>query len=280
MSVVTAAWLAEHLDEVIVADVRWAMAGPPGRERYAQGHIPGAYFVDLDVDLSAPDTPGGRHPLPPSETFAAMLSRVGYDGTRRIVAYDDRNGAVAARLWWMLRYFGLEEGAVLDGGLQAWTAAGGALSTEAPAPVGIVPPTLLRRDELVVNADDVASRGDDVLLLDARSGPRFRGEEEPIDPRAGHIPGAVSAFWEGNLDGDAMASEATLRERYAGLGLDVKRPVVVYCGSGVTACHDLLALSMIGRHDARLYVGSWSDWSSDANRPCATGASSPNTEER
>lgn len=266
----TAEWLLEHLDEVIIADVRWAMSGPRGRERYAEGHIPGAYFVDLDADLSAAGAPGGRHPLPSANTFAAMLSRIGYDGSRRIVAYDDRHGAVAARLWWMIRYFGLEDGAVLDGGLDAWTAAGGELTPEVPAAVDTPHPTLTRRSELVASAEDVAHRPDDLLLLDARSEARYRGDEEPIDPRAGHIPGAVSAFWQGNLDGETMASEATLRRRYQDLGLG-EGPVTAYCGSGVTACHDLLALSLIGRDDARLYVGSWSDWSSDPQRPCATG---------
>jgi len=271
MALVSAAWLADHLDEVIVADVRWSMTGPSGRDLYREGHIPGAHFVDLDEDLSNPAAPGGRHPLPRPDYVASMISRIGYDGARRIVAYDDRHGAVAARLWWTLRYFGLAECALLDGGLQAWLDDGGGLSTDVPAPSDATVPMLSPRLEMTVQASDVATRGEDVLLLDARSGPRFRGEEEPIDSRAGHIPGAVNAHWEDNLENGRMASPEALEKRYSALGLTSERAVIAYCGSGVTACHDLLALSLIGRDDARLYVGSWSDWSSDPNRPGATG---------
>lgn len=271
---VSVTWLAEHLGDadVIVVDCRWSLA-ESGRDAYAEGHIPGAFFADLDVDLSAPRGMGpGRHPLPAAEAFGAFLGRLGVTPSSTVVGYDAMGGAIAARLWWLLRYFGHGGGRVLDGGWPAWLEAGHPTTTAVPLAHDGAAPPLEARPDMVVDADGVAGRAPATLLLDARATPRYEGREEPVDPRAGHVPGARSAPFTGNLDGGHMRPVDDLRAHYAALGLGPATPVVAYCGSGVTACHDLLALALLGRDDARLYPGSWSDWSADPTRPVATGS--------
>lgn len=260
-------WLAAHRDDAIVVDVRWYLSPVQrGRDAYASGHIAGAFFVDLDNELASPPDRGpGRHPLPSVATFTRVLSRIGAQRDSLVVAYDDAGGAIAARMWWLMRYHGLDGGRVLDGGLAAWIAAGGAMTTEVPADVDAPPLVLAVRRDMVVDADAVAARSADTLLIDARAPERYRGEQEPVDPRAGHIPGAVNHPWQDNLIEGRLRDPGALRKHYdAG-----ERPLIAYCGSGVTACHDLLALAVAGRPDAKLYEGSWSDWSGDPSRPIA-----------
>jgi len=269
-------WLvANHADpNVIVVDCRWYLDGKEARHVYEGGHIPDALFVDVDEELAGPvreDGRGGRHPLPDLDAFAATLSRLGVRPESMVVAYDDRSGAIAARMWWMLRYVGHSGGRVLDGGIDAWKAAGQPLATKPHTPDTAPLLTLTPHPEMVVKAAEVAARPASCCLIDARAPERYAGEHEPIDPRAGHIPGAQSLPWAGNLTEDGLfADRSALEARYA--QATTAEDVVAYCGSGVTACHDLLALALIGRDDARLYVGSWSDWSSDPNRPVATGS--------
>jgi len=267
-------WLAAHLTDpgLRVADVRWSLTGRPGRERYADGHVPGAVFLDADGELSSPGEGPGRHPVPTAAKLAAVLGRAGIGDDHVVVAYDDAGGSIAARLWWLYRHFGHGGAcAVLDGGIGAWTDAGLALTTDAPVhPAATWTPGETADD--LVGTDEVAALAHgEAVLLDARAGERYRGETEPIDPRAGHIPGAVSAPFAANLGPDGrFLPPDVLRARYASLGA-ADRPVVAYCGSSLSATHDLLALELAGIDDARLYEGSWSDWSSDPIRPAATG---------
>jgi thiosulfate/3-mercaptopyruvate sulfurtransferase len=268
-------WLAAHRTDprLRIADVRWSLSGPPGRERYATGHIPGAVFLDADGELSSPGEGPGRHPIPSSAKLAAILGSCGIGDEHVVVAYDDAGGSIAARLWWLFRHYGHDGAcAVLDGGIGAWTDAGEPLVTEAPAhpPAEWTPGDA--RDDALDAATLTGLMDGDLLLLDARAGERYRGETEPIDPRAGHIPGALSAPWSANLgpDGRFLSAEV-LQERYGSLGAG-ERPIVAYCGSSLSASHDLLALELAGIDGARLYEGSWSDWSSDPSRPVATGA--------
>lgn len=267
-------WLAAHLTDpaVRVADVRWSLAGPSGAQRYARGHIPGAIFLDADQDLGAPGEGPGRHPIPAPASLARVLGGAGIGDEHAVVAYDDTGGSIAARLWWLFRHYGHDgDCAVLDGGITAWTDAGLALSSDpAQHPPATWTPGEARED--VVGADEVAAlTGSGTVLLDARAVERYRGEAEPIDPRAGHIPGAVSAPFADNLDanGRFLAPDA-LRRRYSALGA-ADHPVVAYCGSGLSATHDLLALKLAGIDGGSLYEGSWSDWSSDPSRRAATG---------
>ena len=276
--VVDAAWLARNLEhpDLVVADVRWSVGAPEaGRAAYESGHIPGAVFVDLDADLSAGAGDGkrGRHPLPASGAFAAAMSGRGIGDDNVVVAYDDAKGSVAARLWWMLDVLG-HRAAVLEGGIASWT---GPLETEVPDRTAATFSEKPWPSDAVAYADAVAEaveRG--VPVIDARAPERFRGEEEPVDPRAGHIPGAVNVAWAGNVDGDGRLDQpAKLLDRFAAAGVPVEqndddRPIV-YCGSGVTACHDVLAMRVAGLPTPRLFVGSWSEWSSDPERPVATG---------
>jgi thiosulfate/3-mercaptopyruvate sulfurtransferase len=256
-----------------VVDVRWYL-GQPGRGRaaYDQGHVPGALFLDLDDDLSAHGGPG-RHPLPDPAAFAARLGEFGIGSRHTVVAYDDAGGWVAARLWWMLDNLGHESAAVLDGGLPAWLAAGHPITTATPG----WPPARLdvaERWTRVVDRDEVRGRLGSIVLLDARGGARYRGETEPIDPVAGHIPTAVSAPYESNLGPDGrFLPPDELARRFRALAADgpESADVVTSCGSGTSACHHALAMRVAGLPDPLLYVGSWSDWST-AGYPVATGA--------
>jgi thiosulfate/3-mercaptopyruvate sulfurtransferase len=267
---VTAAWLLEHADDpaVRIADTRWYLADPTGgHAAYHEGHIPDAVYVSLDHHLSAPEGPG-RHPLPDREDFAVCMGSLGFGDDHLVVAYDDRGGAIAARLWWMLRDIGHDRVAVLDGGIQAWTASGGDLETEPPSPV---PATMTVRAPLTTQIDreTLRQRLGTIPLIDARAPDRYRGETEPIDPVAGHIPTARNAPYEGNLNEDlTFADAAELRHRFESLGAGDE--TVVYCGSGVTACHGILAMTVAGLPEPTLYPGSWSDWSTSRG-PVATG---------
>jgi thiosulfate/3-mercaptopyruvate sulfurtransferase len=258
---------------VTLLDVRWKLAGPPGRDLYQQGHIPGAVFTDLDRDLAAAPGPGGRHPLPVAADFTAAMRRAGVSGDRLVVVYDDADSTAAARAWWLLRYFGHPAVRVLDGGFRAWTAGGYPVEPGAvrPGPPGDF---TARPGQLpLLDADAAAGLARTGLLLDARAGERYRGESEPVDPVAGHIPGAVSAPTSENVNPDGtFRSAAELTARFRGLGATGERPVAAYCGSGVTAAHEVLALTLAGI-PAALYAGSWSEWITDPTRPVATGPS-------
>jgi thiosulfate/3-mercaptopyruvate sulfurtransferase len=265
--VVDAAWLSEHRGEVIVADVRWYLDGRSGRDAYDGGHVPGALFVDLDEWLAAHGAPdAGRHPLPEPEHFARGMAQLGIGDDDAVVAYDDAGGVMAARLVWMLRATG-HPAALLDGGLAAWE---GPLETVAASrPPARFTPASWPPGRLA-SIDDAADPRN--VVLDARQRERYLGEEEPVDPRAGHIPGARSLPARENLDetGRFLPVEA-LRERLTAAGAGAGVSVVSYCGSGVTACHTLLAMEHAGLGPGRLFPGSWSQWSSDPSRPAATG---------
>ncbi len=265
MSLISVGDLADRIDTVRVCDVRWYLGDPDrGRREYLAGHIPGAVFVDLETRLSGPAGPG-RHPLPTPGEFVADLGRWGITPDTPVVAYDSAGGAYAARLWWMLRSIGHEPVAVLDGGLQAWIESGRSLSRETPIldPTDYpVPPgwTGVVGREVVVAGE--------ATLIDARAKERYRGEIEPVDPRAGHIPGAINLPYTGNLDpAGRFLSAEMLATRFGGVGPEP----IVYCGSGVTACHNLLAMELAGIGDALLYEGSWSDWSSHPDLPIEIG---------
>ncbi|MDL9937295.1 sulfurtransferase [Gordonia sp. ABSL1-1] len=255
----------------VVLDVRWALDLPDGRVDYRQGHLPGAVYVDLDTELAAaPAAELGRHPLPDVETLTTAARRWGIDDGDTVVVYDGASNQSAARAWWLLRWAGLADVRILDGALPAWRAAGLPLSTDEVTPTpGQV--TLQTGSLGVLDVDEVAGFPASGVLLDARASERFTGEVEPIDPKAGHIPGAVSAPNAGSLRPDGtFESPATLRARFAELGVAEGVPVAAYCGSGVTAAHLVAALSLAG-FDARLYPGSFSQWSG-LDRPVAVGA--------
>jgi thiosulfate/3-mercaptopyruvate sulfurtransferase len=252
----------------VLADVRWYADGRSAREEFFRAHIPGAVFVDLDTALAGPPSPAeGRHPLPDPDAFAAAIGRLGIGDDDAVLAYDDAGGVIAARLVWMLRALG-HDAALLDGGLGAWP---GSLAH------GAEPPRAAKRftakpwpSDRLASAADAANPG--TIKLDARDGQRFRGEVEPIDARAGHIPGAKSFPCRDNLaDDGGLLPDETLRARLDSLGVDRDAAIVSYCGSGVTACHNLLVLERLGYTRARLYPGSWSQWCSDPERPVATG---------
>ncbi|GAA4005438.1 sulfurtransferase [Streptomyces plumbiresistens] len=256
----------------VVLDVRWALGDPHGRDHYAEGHIPGAVHVDLDTELAAPPSPeGGRHPLPRIADLQDAARRWGITQDRRVVVHDDLGNTAAARAWWLLRYAGLAQVTLLDGALGAWRAAGLPLESGIPAdpPPGDV---VLKPGALpVTDADGAAELAVSGLLLDARAAERYRGEVEPVDARAGHIPGAVSAPTGENLaaDGTFLPPEA-LRERFGEKGAAGASRIGVYCGSGVTAAHQIAALELAG-FEAVLFPGSWSAWSADPARPTAKG---------
>jgi thiosulfate/3-mercaptopyruvate sulfurtransferase len=270
--------LAEKLGapDWVIVDTRFELAAPDaGRRAYAAGHIPGAVYAHLDEDLAGPVSANtGRHPLPDADTLAAKLGAWGVDRSTQLVAYDDSGGAYAARLWWLARWLGHDAVAVLDGGWSKWRALGLPEQIEVPAPrVRRFEPGLRPQRAIDVNALALVLASNDVLLLDARGAPRFRGEVEPLDARAGHVPGARNHPYMENLGPDGRFLDAsTLRARYAArLGDRTPGEVVCMCGSGVTACHDLLAMEHAGMQGARLYVGSWSEWIRDPRRPIALG---------
>jgi thiosulfate/3-mercaptopyruvate sulfurtransferase len=303
----------------VMLDVRWRLGGPSGRDLYAQGHIPGAVFADLDRDLAAAPGRGGRHPLPAEADFQEAMRRLGVSDGRPVVVYDDADSTAAARAWWLLRYFGHPDVRVLDGGFRAWTAAGRPAEAGEPGPAagraaaagpGDAAPGSAARGDFtarpgqlpLMDAAAAAALARYGILLDARSAERYRGEVEPVDPVAGHIPGAVSAPTAQNVNPDGTFRPASeLAARFAALGIPASvapvrpapaapaataapdataslvttgsRPapgVGVYCGSGVTAAHEVLALALAGI-PAALYAGSWSEWITDPRRPVATG---------
>lgn len=271
----TVAELAELLGSgrpPVLLDVRWALGDPYGRDHYADGHIPGAVYVDLDTELAAPPSPeGGRHPLPDFAELQESGRRWGIGDGRSVVVYDDLGNTAAARAWWLLRYAGVTEVTLLDGALGAWRTAG--LPLESGIPADPAPgDVVLRADALpVTDADGAAELAVSGLLLDARAGERYRGEVEPVDPRAGHIPGAVSAPTGENLAADGtFLSPELLRKRFEERGAGDATRIGVYCGSGVTAAHQIAALEIAG-FEATLFPGSWSAWSADPARPAATG---------
>jgi thiosulfate/3-mercaptopyruvate sulfurtransferase len=250
-----------------VLDVRYRLGGPPGAQEYARGHVPGAAYVDLESALASTPGPGGRHPLPEVTAFERAMRAAGVRADLPVVVYDDWAGRAAARCWWMLRWAGHEDVRVLDGGWSAWVVAGHEQSTASDLPE---PGTFTARPGRlpVLAADDVLGLAERGVLIDARDPERFRGEVEPVDPVAGHIPGAVNVPTGDNLTEDGrFRPPEELRALYAtALG----REAAVYCGSGVTAAHDLLAMAVAGI-DASLYPGSWSEWVADPERPVATG---------
>ena len=268
-------------EAVLIVDCRFDLADPGKGERaYVEGHIPGATYAHLDRDLADLSRQGeglGRHPLPDAQAFAASLSRWGWRPELLVVAYDDAGGALAAaRLWWLLRLAGIERAAVLDGGYAAWLGAGLAVDQAPPArEAGPVQPMHFAAAQTVGHEDLLRNLADPrLLLLDARNAPRYRGEVEPIDPVAGHVPGALNRPFSDNFAADGrFKSPAELREEFAAL-LGSRDParVVHMCGSGVTACHNLLAMEYAGLAGARVYAPSWSGWIGDASRPVATGA--------
>jgi thiosulfate/3-mercaptopyruvate sulfurtransferase len=275
-TLITTDELARHLDDPqwIVCDCRHDLADyEAGRREYARAHIPGARFLHLDEDLSGPKTGlNGRHPLPHPTTFALRLGALGIDSGKQVIAYDASGGCFAARLWWMLRWSGHSTVAVLDGGWQAWTSGNHPVTAEEPRfqPATY---TLRLRPNLAVDAAYVDAHRIDpaVALIDARAADRFRGENETLDPVAGHIPGATNRFFRSNLEasGAFKTADALKREFADVLGARSPAAVVHQCGSGVTACHNLLAMEHAGLAGSRLYPGSWSEWVSDPSRPVA-----------
>lgn len=267
---ITAGALVELLDKredgPTVLDVRWELGSGAMREEYLKGHLPGAAFVDLDVDLSDAPGAGGRHPLPRADTFAAAMRATGVRNRLPVVVYDGATSMSAARAWWLLRYFGHREVSVLDGGLAAWIDAGG--------PIEIGQPVIERGDFVAVSggmplldADAAASLASHGVLIDARAPERFAGRHEPIDPVAGHVPGAVNRPTTLNVDGAGrFVDPHQLKDAFASLGVGPGVEVGAYCGSGVTAAHEVLALELAG-YRAALYGGSWSEWITDPNRP-------------
>ncbi len=270
---VSAAWLLAHArDEgVRIVDLRWYLKGKRGADEYGAGHLPGAVFLDLESDLTAPAGPG-RHPIPGAEQLTRAMRLAGVNAGDHVVVYDDAGGSIASRLWWLLRRHGHDRVSVLDGGLAAWTSAGGPLTTDPIAPptgnFQAGPPS---PEWPVIDKHAVRDRSKDALLLDARSADRYRGDSEPVDARPGHVPGAKSAPWSDNVKEGRFLAKEELHARYAALGAREASSVIAYCGSGVTACHDILALELAGFPHATLYEGSWSDWARDESLPAAQG---------
>jgi thiosulfate/3-mercaptopyruvate sulfurtransferase len=259
----------------VLLDVRWRLGGPPGIDGYRAGHLPGAVFVDLDTQLASPPGDGGRHPLPDTAVFEDAMRAAGVRDDAAVVVYDEADATAAARAWWLLRFHGHPDVRVLDGGLRAWTSAGLPVSTThvGPEPGDF---TARPRQLPVLDAAGAAEITRSGILLDARAPARYRGETEPVDPVAGHIPGALSSPSAANVAADGTFLPADeLRTRFASLGVAVgqngsAQRVGTYCGSGVVAAHEVLALELIGV-PAALYAGSWSDWITDPYRPVATG---------
>lgn len=275
---------AQHLERLVstghcvVVDCRFDLSSPQkGLQEYLDGHIPAARHADLDTDLAAEVTPSsGRHPLPEAAAFAGFLSRAGWDSSKLLVAYDGCSNAFAARLWWLMQYFG-QRAALLDGGLAAWTGVGLPLQQGMVAVKPTDRPALIAQTNLVVAVTEVLDslEGNRLTLVDARSPERYAGEIEPLDAVAGHIPGAINRPLGLNLDERGQFKPAaTLRaEIRAQLNAQPPQSVVHYCGSGVTACHNQFAMQLAGLGSTRVYAGSWSEWSRDASRPVASGRS-------
>ncbi|MBN9357040.1 sulfurtransferase [Herbaspirillum huttiense] len=269
---------AQYLN-IVVVDCRHDLTNPAyGREAYAAGHLPQARFAHLDELLSGPKTDAagrfhGRHPLPDRQQFVQAMRELGINNDTQVVAYDAHGGMYAARLWWLLRWIGHSDVAVLDGGMAAWQALGETLTSETPAPAA--PGNIQDLSSLVKTVDAQALldnlKSQTLQVVDARAPDRFRGENETIDAVGGHIPGAKNRFFKDNLQADGHFKSATqLREEWLSVVGD-PQAAVMQCGSGVTACHNLLALEVAGLPGAHLYPGSWSEWSSDPQRPVATG---------
>ncbi len=268
---------------VALIDCRFDLAAPDaGRQAYLRGHIPTARYLDLNRDLSSPVSAGsGRHPLPAPARLAARLGELGIGDGTQVIAYDEANGAFAARVWWLLRWLGHPEVAVLDGGLKAWVAGGGRLESGEPSAAAPLPaaerftPRVDQRAVLTTAELIEALKDPRRLLVDARAPERFAGTVEPLDPVAGHVPGAVNHPFSANLSGDGhLLPPAELKRRWqARLAGIAPEEVIAMCGSGVTACHHLLAMEMAGLHGAKLYAGSWSEWIRDPERPVARGSS-------
>jgi len=273
-ALVSTEWLSGRLGDegVRIVDVRWYLdKSRRGQDAFAAGHVPGAVFLDLDRDLSAPVSgpERGRHPWPSEELVSRVMGKAGIGPGTQVVAYDDQAGAIAARLWYVLRAHGHDAVALLDGGWAKWVGEGRPVETAVAEPKPATFVARLRPERIVTKADVAAGLP---LVIDARATPRYAGESEPIDSRAGHIPGATNAPYALNLTTDAFPvfrPPAELRARYEALGVGREEPVV-YCGSGVTACHDLVALHVAGL-SGRLYPGSWSEWSADPALPVETG---------
>jgi thiosulfate/3-mercaptopyruvate sulfurtransferase len=267
--------LLDGAEPPTVLDVRWRLGGPPGRLAYDDFHVPSAVYLDLDTDLAAPPGPGGRHPLPSAGQLQAVLRAAGVRQDHLVVVYDDRDGSVAARAWWLLRWAGHTPVRVLDGGFTRWHDEGLPVTPEVPEPApGDV---VVRPGHMpVLEADEAAALARSGVLLDARAPERYRGDVEPVDPRAGHIPGARNAPFAGHTGEDGRwQPAAALAERFAALGVAPGVPVGAYCGSGVTAASVVFAMEVAGvrtaDHPAALYAGSWSQWCTDPARPVATG---------
>jgi thiosulfate/3-mercaptopyruvate sulfurtransferase len=277
-TVVSTDQLAQHLDDPdwIIFDCRFTLSNAgAGATAYRQGHIPGARYVHLDDDMSSPVTASsGRHPLPGVKLFSEKLSRWGVDGSKQVVVYDDSFGSMAVKMWWLLRWLGHDKVALLDGGLPKWLKEKRAMTAELPV---LIPENFVAhvRDELLVDAAEVdfSRRERCSILIDARPEQRFSGEREPLDKVAGHIPGAINWVFEENLDFDGTYLPAEeLKEAYLKLLHGIKPDHVIHtCGSGVTACHNMLAMEIAGLPGSKLYAGSWSEWITDPARPVATG---------
>jgi thiosulfate/3-mercaptopyruvate sulfurtransferase len=276
-TLISADELAARLDDCVVVDCRHDLTDPDsGPAAWSVGHLPGAFFLHQDFDLAGPKNGrNGRHPLPDRETLRRKLESIGLADGRQLVAYDDSGGAFAVRLWWLVRWLGHPEAAVLDGGIQAWRKAGYPVDRETPEPT--YAGKLTTRAPLVSQVDSeavlAAMQNRDRLIVDARTPERFRGEVEPFDPVAGRIPGAINRPLQRNLrpDGRFKPAEALREEYLALLGGRDPATLIHQCGSGVTACHNLLAMEMAGLHGGALYPGSWSEWCADPARPIATG---------
>lgn len=275
-AIVSKRWLLARMFEpdMVIVDCRFQLGQPEaGYQAYLEAHIPGAVYLDLEQDLSGPVGPhGGRHPLPDNDAFVRTLRKAGIGNDSRVVAYDDQGGAMASRLWWMLRYMGHESVYVLEEGFHSWQQAGFPVTAER----NVVVPAYFEpnpQPDMIVDAAQVKAklRKEGVVLIDSREAPRYRGETEPIDASAGHIPGAANLFWKENLAADGIWKTAEqLRERFASHAKDTEE-IIVYCGSGVTACPNVLALTEAGFTGVKLYAGSWSDWISYEGNPIATG---------
>lgn len=272
-------WVLEQLgvEGTVIVDARYALNdSEAGARAYEEAHIPGAYYVSLSHDLSGPKRPngeGGRHPLPEPQALAAVLGRMGIGNDTTVIAYDDQGGAMASRLRWLLQWLG-HDGQVylLEGGFAGWQAAGHPVSTEVPEEVEGVTFTPVVREDMLVSRDEVKARigKSGTVLIDSREAPRYRGEVEPLDPAAGHIPGAINRFWnEGKRADGTWKSPEEQAERFAGFSKDDE--IIVYCGSGVTATPNVFALQEAGFRNVKLYAGSWSDWSSVEGNPVAVG---------